>query len=103
MEAGIIAGLAFWGFQTGNEVIMKIILAVCVPVIIFGFWGLVDFHKAGKFSELFRLLQELLISAAAAFALYIAGQHALGWILAVDCSSYYRLFNGRYIIKVIYF
>ncbi len=82
METGIVAGLGYWGFQTGKGSFMKIFLAVCIPVIIFGFWGLVDFHKAGRFSEPLRLLQELVISGAAAVALYIAEQHFLGWTLA---------------------
>ncbi|MEJ2614963.1 MAG: YrdB family protein [Ignavibacteriaceae bacterium] len=83
MEMGIIAGFGYWGFQIAKGNIMKIILTICVPVIIFGFWGLVDFHKAGKFSESLRLLQELIISGSAAVALYAAGQHLWGWILAL--------------------
>ena len=89
MEAGIVAGLGYWGFQIGKGSFMKIILAICVPVIIFGFWGLVDFRKAGKFSEPLRLVQELVISGAAAAALYYAGQHLLGWILALLSIVYH--------------
>ncbi len=83
MEIGIVAGFGYWGYHIAKGNIMKIILAICVPVIIFGFWGLVDFHKAGKFSEPLRLFQELIISGAAAVALYTAGQQLLGWILAL--------------------
>ncbi|MFZ0455324.1 MAG: YrdB family protein [Ignavibacteriaceae bacterium] len=83
MEIGIVAGLGYWGFHTTKGSIIKIILAIGTPAIIFGFWGLVDFHKAGKFSESLRLLQELIISGATAFALYSAGQHLFGWILAL--------------------
>ena len=83
MEMGIVAGSGYWGFQIAKGSIMKIILTICVPVIIFSFWGFIDFHKAGKFSEHLRLLQELIISGAAAVALYSAGQHLFGWILAL--------------------
>jgi len=62
---------------------MKIILAICVPLTIFGFWDLVDFHNAGKFSESLRLLQELVIYGIAAIALYTAGQHLWSWMLAL--------------------
>ena len=50
MEIGIVAGLGYWGFQAGHGIALKIILSVCIPLIIFGFWGLVDFHNAKKFS-----------------------------------------------------
>ena len=49
---------------------------VCAyPLIGFGFWGAVDFHQFGRLSEWLRLMQELVISGMAAFALYITGQH----------------------------
>lgn len=83
MEIGIVAGLGYWGFQAGYGTAVKIVLSISIPVIIFGFWGLVDFHKAGNFSEIFRLIQELMISGIAAVALYFAGQFTLGWILAL--------------------
>ena len=47
------------------------------------FWGLVDLCNAGRMSEGPRLFQELVISALAAVALYIAGQPALGRALAL--------------------
>ena len=81
MEAGIVLALAFWGYQTGKSTGMKILLAIIAPLIGFGVWGAIDFHQAGNMAEPFRLLEELIISGLAAFALYIAGQHALGWAL----------------------
>jgi Protein of unknown function (DUF2568) len=83
MEFGIVAALGYWGFHTGKNTLMKIILGVGAPVIIFGFWGLVDFRKAGSISEYLRLMQELVLSGLAAVALYFSGQHTLAWILAI--------------------
>ena len=83
MELGIVAALGFWGFHTGRNTFMKIILGISAPVIIFGFWGLVDFRNAGSKSEYIRLIQELLLSGLAAAALYFAGQTILAWILAL--------------------
>ncbi len=83
MEIGIVAGIGYWGFYSGKGSIMKIILGIGMPLLIFGFWGLVDFQKAGNYSELLRLCQELVITGIAAAALYISGQHALGWALAL--------------------
>lgn len=91
MEAGIVAGLGYWGFHTAKGSIIKIILAISAPAIIFSFWGLVDFHNAGKYSELLRLIQELIISGAAAAALYTSGQHLFGWILALLSVIYHIL------------
>jgi len=48
MEAGIIIALGYWGYQTGQGKLMKILLAVGAPLLGFGFWGAVDFHRAGR-------------------------------------------------------
>jgi hypothetical protein len=83
MEMGIIVGFGYWGFHIARGSVLKIIITIFLPVIVFGFWGVVDFHNAGKFSEPLRLIQELVISGAAAVALYASEQHLFGWILAL--------------------
>jgi hypothetical protein len=83
MELGIVAALGYWGYQTGKGTFAKVLLSTSVPLLTFGFWGLIDFRKAGPMSELLRLLQELVISGLAAVAVYTAGQHALGWALGL--------------------
>ena len=91
MEAGIVAGLAYWGFTTGTSEPAKIALGVAAPLVGFGFWGAVDFHSAGRYSEPLRLIQELVISGLAALAWYTAGQHALGWALAILSLAHHAL------------
>jgi len=81
-ELGVVAGFAVWGFHAGNGVAMKLLLAIGVPLFGFGFWGAVDFHQLRAKAEGARLAQELVVSGLAALAFYIAGQHALGWVLA---------------------
>lgn len=83
MEAGIVLALGIWGYQIGNSQITKILFAVMAPAIGFGFWGAVDFHQFGKFSESLRLIQELVISGLATLALYVAGIHSWALILAL--------------------
>ena len=83
MEFGIVIALGYWGFQTGSNAVTRIVWAILAPVIGFGFWGLVDFRKAGRMSESLRLVQELIISGLAAAAFYAAGQRALGWALGL--------------------
>jgi hypothetical protein len=91
MEAGIVAGLAWWGYRAGAGTGMKILLAVGAPALGFGFWGAVDFRQAGRLAEPLRLLQELAICALAAAAAYAAGQHLLGWVLGLLSAAYHAL------------
>jgi hypothetical protein len=91
MEAGIVGGLAYWGLQFGETTLTKITFCISAPALIFGFWGLYDFHNFGKWSEFFRLIQELVLSFIAAFALYLVDQHILGWILALISIFHHTL------------
>jgi Protein of unknown function (DUF2568) len=91
MEAGIVVGLAYWGYQTGRGMSLQILLAVLAPVIGFGLWGAVDFHGAGRLAEPLRLSQELVISGLAAVAVYTAGQRAAGVALAAVSVIYHGL------------
>lgn len=91
MEAGIVGAFAWWGYRAGAGTGMKILLAVGAPALGFGFWGAVDFHRAGRLAEPLRLLQELAISGLAAAALYAAGQHLLGWALGMLSVAYHAL------------
>ena len=83
MEFGIVLGFAYWGYKAGTTTMIKILLAILVPLSAFAFWGLVDFRHAGRFAEILRLIQELAISGLAAVTVGLAGQPVLGWILAV--------------------
>jgi Protein of unknown function (DUF2568) len=79
MEFGIVAAMGYWGYQAGSSLVPRVLLAVLAPLIVFGFWGLVDFHQAGRLAEPLRLVQELLICGLVAIALYAAGQPAFAW------------------------
>jgi hypothetical protein len=91
MEAGIVAALAYWGVKTGSTTAAKIALGVAAPTLGFGIWGAVDFRQWGALAEPLRLSEELLISGAAAVALYAAGQHALAWALAALSVAHHAL------------
>lgn len=81
MELGIVVALGYWGYKTGESTSAKILLAIGAPLLGFGFWGLVDFRKAGSLAEPLRLIQELVISGLAALAWYAAGAQVWGWAL----------------------
>ncbi len=91
METGIVAAFAYWGYRAGAGTGMKILLAAGAPALGFGLWGAVDLHQAGRLAEPLRLLQELAISGLAAAAVYTAGQHLLGWALALLSAAYHAL------------
>jgi uncharacterized protein DUF2568 len=89
MEMGIVAGLAYWGVAVGDGAGMKVVAGLGAPAVAFGFWGAVDFRRAGRAAEPLRLIQELLVSGLAAAALIAAGQPALGWALAALSVAYH--------------
>lgn len=83
MELGIIAALAYWGYQAGYSRLTAIGLAILLPLIGFGFWALVDFRKAGSLAEVLRLIQGLAISEVAVWSLFTAGAPLAGSILGL--------------------
>ncbi len=91
MEAGVVAALAYWGYQTGDSAVTRTLLAVLAPLVGFGIWGAVDFHQLGRLAEPMRLVEELLISGVAAVALYSVGRHSLGWALGLMSIAYHLL------------
>ena len=82
MEVGIVAALADWGWHLGGSGGTRALLAIAAPLVGFGFWGAVDFRRAGRLAEPLRLVQELAVSGLAALAWWVAGTHALGLSLA---------------------
>ena len=91
MEFGIILAFGYWGYQTGSTLIMRIVLAVAAPLLMFGFWGLVDFHNAGQIAEPLRLIQELIITGLATAALFVAGALIFAWIMGLVSVVHHAL------------
>ncbi|MFL7869900.1 MAG: YrdB family protein [Anaerolineales bacterium] len=91
METGIVLALAYWGYQIGNNLWTKVLLGIVAPLLGFGFWGAIDFHQAGNMAEPLRLIEELVVSWLAAFALFVAGQPVLGWTLGLLSIVYHAL------------
>ena len=81
METGIVLGIGIFGYYFGKTIVLKIVFMICLPLLLFGFWGAVDFRKSGKNAEIFRLIQELFICFLASAAFYFSGHPVLCWIL----------------------
>jgi uncharacterized protein DUF2568 len=88
VEVGVVVAFADWGVHTGEGTVAKIVLAVAAPLVGFGFWGAVDFHRF-RLAERLRLIQELAISGLAAVAWYAAGRHILGSSLGALSIAYH--------------
>ncbi len=101
LETGVVAALAYWGYQIGSSTSTKILIGAGAPLLGFGVWGAVDFHRAGRLSERLRLVEELVISGLAAAAWYAAGQRFLGLVLATLSVTYHGLVyaSGRTLLK----
>lgn len=91
LEVGIVVALAYWGVHTGASTTSRVVLGVAAPIAVFGFWGAVDFHQAGRFGEPLRLIQELAVSGLTAVALYATGLRALAFGLAALSVVYHAL------------
>ena len=101
METGIVVGFGAWAYQLASSMAGKIGLTIAVPAVAFGVWGLVDFRGLGRFAEPLRLVEELVISGAAALAAYAAGWHAFGIALGVLSVGYHALVyaTGRRLLR----
>jgi hypothetical protein len=91
VELGVVAGLAYWGVHAGSSTGTKVLFGIGAPALGFGFWGAVDFHRAGRLAEPARLIQELAVSGLAALAWYAAGRHGAGIALAALSVVYHAL------------
>ena len=89
MEAGVVVAFAYWGVATGDSTAGKIALGIGAPVVVFGLWGAIDFHQAGRLGEPLRLAQELAISFLAAVAWYAAGRQIAGIALGAVSFVYH--------------
>jgi Protein of unknown function (DUF2568) len=100
LEVGVVVALGYWGVHTGQGTTAKLALGIGAPLLGFGLWGAVDFHRARR-AESLRLVQELLISGLAAVAWYAAGAHALGITLAAVSILYHALVyaSGERLLK----
>jgi hypothetical protein len=101
MEAAIVAGLAYWGFSTGDGMVAKTVLAIGTAVVGFGIWGAIDFRQSGPWAEVLRLIEELVISGLAALAWAMAGRPAIGLVLAILSIAHHGLVyaTGRRLLK----
>jgi len=84
LELCALGALAYWGFSTGDSLLMKILLGLGSPLLAAVLWGLFVAPKAAvSVPAPVHFAPQVLVFGAAVAALVFAGQAMLGWIFAV--------------------
>ncbi|HVO44404.1 MAG TPA: YrdB family protein [Aggregatilineales bacterium] len=84
LELGMLGALAYWGFQTGASLPVKIVLGIGTPPLVAVIWGwLMAPRSATRLKGSAYLLLKLVLFGAAAIGLAAAGQVTLAIVFAV--------------------
>ena len=84
LELCVLAALAYWGFQTGQTTIVRIVLGIGAPLVAVVVWALLGAPKAPwHLKGVWRLLLEVVFFGLPAVALFVVGQHILGIVFAL--------------------
>ena len=90
LELSIVIAFGYWGFHFSNRDWVKIVFLFFFPIVGFGIWGAIDFHQFEN-AELFRLVEELIISLIASYGLYLSNQTLFSLFLASLTIIYHIL------------
>lgn len=83
LEVCALAFLAYWGFQSSQDLLIRLLLGIGLPLFIAILWGVFGSPAAPiPFKGFHRLLLELLIFGLAALALFFSGKPTLAIIYA---------------------
>jgi hypothetical protein len=83
LELCLLTALGYWGFRTGYEWIIKIVLGIGVPAVVIAIWGLFLAPTSSlRLHNPWLLLARIALFGAATAALVAAGRPILGWVLA---------------------
>ncbi len=84
LELCLLAAFGYWGFTTGDSLLMKIGLGIGVPLLAAVVWGIFMAPKAVRplRAPLHQII-ECVIFGLAFVALYVAGQPTLAIIFAI--------------------
>jgi hypothetical protein len=84
LELWMLAALGYWGFKTGEQLLVKIGLGLGAPLLAGLVWGIFLAPKAPRrLQEPLLLIVELVIFGLAIAALYHIGSHLLAWVFGL--------------------
>jgi hypothetical protein len=83
LELAMLAAFGYWGFQTGDGTLTKIVLGIGVPIIVIILWGLFEAPRAYRpLPQPWHFILKVILFGGAVVALFAAGRSDLGWIFA---------------------
>jgi hypothetical protein len=86
LELAVLIALCYWGFQTGQGTIFKIVLGVGPPILAIVAWGMFGAPRSQwRLRGIGYLMLQVMFFGAAALALFFAGQRGLALIFVVIC------------------
>ena len=84
LELCMLAAVAFWGFKTQNNWLMKILLGIGLPVLIAILWGMFLAPRAThRLSGVPFFALELALFSTGVFSLFAGGAPTLGWVYTI--------------------
>lgn len=84
LELAVLVALGYWGFQTGQNVLFKILFGIGLPIIAIIVWAILGAPRSTHHLQgVGYLILSVIFFGAAALALYLAGQHTLGILFAL--------------------
>lgn len=84
LELAMLAGFAYWGVRTGQTTLMKVVLGAGIPLLVAIFWGVfMAPNSSTRVQGSAYLIAKIVLFLLASAALYMAGSHVLGILLAV--------------------
>ncbi len=84
LELAMLGAFAYWGAQSGESTLIKVVLAVGLPLVAIVIWGVYNAPRsARRLPPVPRILLSLLLFIGAAVALAVAGQPALALVFVV--------------------
>ena len=87
LELGALAGLAYWGWQTGSNPITRVLPAVVAPLAAAGFWGRFIAPKAPqRLRDPVRAAVEIVVFGGATAAIVVAGAAATGAVFGIAAA-----------------
>lgn len=84
LELCMLVAFGYWGYQVGQQPLVKIGLTIGIPLVVAGIWGTWLAPNSGRrLPEPWLSSANVVIFAVAMIALFSTGRHTLAGVLAV--------------------